>query len=115
MTFANRPLRDGVYCEQDIQPEPQITVIEIEHFNARGKRRVYGRGEYFDRQPAFHLDMWKSQDGLLFARFWSRGGEVSWRSYEIAGHGEVDFPVQDERWVPQVLRELYGRWVTANF
>lgn len=114
MKFHNRPLKDHVYWDDDIQSDPQITVIGIEPFDARGMRMVYGRGDFIGSRPGLHLDMWKSRGGRLCARFWSRGREVDWQSHEVVGHSHTDFPKHDQRWVPQALRECYGRWVVES-
>lgn len=100
--------------ECDIQADPGIDVDFIDDFNARGMKRVYVRGDYLGgSQPVFNLDIWKTKDGRLLARLWSRGSQVDNESFEVLGFGDRDFPKQDERWVPQVIRRRYDNWILS--
>ena len=80
------------YWDSEGPIDSSIRVEEIDPFDARGKRRVYGRGDIFDRLT-LNIDVWRSRNGRLFVRFWSRSAEVDWRSYEIFGSHLADlFP-----------------------
>lgn len=96
--------------DDDIQPDPQVSLEAIGSFNARGMRRLYGRGDHFGRRT-LNLDLWKSGDGRVLARFWSRSDEVDDESWEVLG-GQAD--AQDEQQVPQRLRDQYDSWVRSN-
>lgn len=91
----------------------------IDHFDARGKRRVYGRGDYFGRM-GLHMDVWQSRDGRLFVRFWSRSRKVDWYSYEIIGLPDSkqrcleEATEFSEHWIPECLREEYDNWVLSE-
>ena len=95
-----------------------IRVEVIDHFDARGKRRVYGRSDQFGRL-VLYMDVWRSRDGRLFVRFWSRNQEVDWCSYEIVGlldsesHGDTSPSGFCENWIPECLREEYDSWVIS--
>lgn len=56
--------------EQNIQHDARIKLAVIDDFNARGMKRVYGRGDQF-KNWTLNLDLWKNREGRLFARFWS--------------------------------------------
>lgn len=102
-----------VHWDQTIQHAPQVKVAAIENFSARGMRRVYGRGDRF-KNWTLSLDLWKTKDGRLLARFWSRSQEVDWESWEVIGLEQADYSYADERWVPWCLRKAYDNWVLAN-
>ena len=72
------------YWESDA-PDTDAVVSEIEHFDARGMRRVYGRGDHFGRNWSFNMDIWKTRDERLLMRCWSRCEDIDWRSFEIKG------------------------------
>ena len=100
--------------EYEIQADPGITVDYIDDFNARGMKKAYARGDYFGgSQPVFNLDIWKTKDGRILARLWSRGSQVGNESFEVLGCRDKDFPKQDERWVPQDLRRHYDNWILS--
>jgi len=101
-----------VHWDKAVQHIEVISVEMVGPFSARGMQNVYGRGDHFGgRQPVLHLDLWKSKDGRLLVRFWSRGSEVDDESYEVRWKERTDYPPQDERWVPEVVRRAYDNWV----
>jgi len=54
-------------------PAPKVRGVTwdyVEDFDARGMRRVYGRGDHFGRNPVFHMDVWLAKNGRLLVRFW---------------------------------------------
>ena len=92
------------------------TVEAIEHFDARGMRFVYGRGDQFERR-AFHLDIWRNSSNRLFARFWSQCNDVDRESHELFGVADTQKlagPPFDVTWIPNCLRKHYDTWVLAN-
>lgn len=98
-----------------------IRFEHIGHFDARGKRRVYGRCDQFGhRGLALNMDIWRANDGRLFARFWSRNTEVDECSYEIVGLSDPKLPDDavaadfGEQWVPECLRQEYDNWVLSE-
>lgn len=106
-----------VIWAQPYRGDPTAAVTEIEPFSARGMKRVFGRGDHYQR-CTFNMDIWRDRAGRLRARFWSRSEEVEDQSWEIIGvpDGEqLSGPPFDEHWVPDCLRKHYGAWVLANF
>ena len=106
--------------EQDAHRGPGINVNFIDHFDARGMRRVYGRGDHFGKGHAFNMDVWLTRSGRLLARFWARRDEVDWLSLEIIGFAHTPPPKNKKRetnedWVPQCVRDKYDRWITSEF
>jgi hypothetical protein len=91
----------------------------IDHFDARGMRRVYGRCDHCGRGPAFYMDVWLTRSGRVLARFWSRSSEVDGVSFEIVGVSRTP-PASgkkyelDELWVPQCLRDEYDNWILSE-
>ena len=97
-----------------------ISVIYIDHFNARGMRRVYGRGDLFGRGLTFNMDVWLMRSGRLLARFWSHGNEIDWQSMVVIGFSHAPPSKNTKRemnedWVPQCLRDEYDKWIIAQF
>ena len=94
----------------------RITAKLIPHFDARGMQRLYGETERRAfRHEAFSVDIWRTRSGRIFARFWSRGSEVDWESYEVIGMNlSAPIPAMDERWFPRVLRKQYDDWMIEN-
>ena len=108
----------NVYWENKGPSGPSIKVELIDDFDARGKHRVYGRGDHFVRL-ILNMDIWQDRNGRLFARFWSRNDEVDWHSYEIVGLSDnvgLNLPIGelDEQWVPECLRDEYDSWVVSE-
>jgi hypothetical protein len=102
---------------------PSKNRIQIEYtdfFDARGMRRVYGRGDHFGRKAAFNMDIWLDRKGALFARFWSRSKEVDNLSIAIYGILPDAIPTRSKRaafsdaWLPKSLRDEYDKWITSE-
>jgi len=97
------------------------TVEEIEHFDARGMRRVYGRSDQFARYRSFNMDIWKTCGGRLLMRCWSRCEDIDWRSFEITGVDLTEIPEREkssgfqESWVPQAVRRVYDHWINEEY
>jgi hypothetical protein len=121
--MAIRPFRlelgmpnSTVAWQQPSDGNSSATVRLIEHFNARGMRRVYGRCDHFHR--SYNMDIWRDRDSRLLVRFWSRSDEVDDESWEIIGAPDtrqLSSPPFDEAWIANCLREKYDEWVIANF
>ena len=116
----NRLQKQRVVCWDSEGPIGSCIRIEgIDHFDARGKRRVYGRGDHFGRL-VLNMDVWQSLYRRLFVRFWSRNEEVDWYSYEIVGlidiesHDDTPLSGSGEHWIPECLREEYDNWVVSE-
>jgi hypothetical protein len=90
-----------------------------EDFTARGMERLYRREDRFGSWIA-NMGVWRTKDGRIFARFWSRSSDVDGCSYEVFG---LKVPAltkgQDvgsgEQWIPRCLRDEYENWVTAEW
>ena len=98
-------------------PAMDAIMKEIEHFDARGMLRVYGRGDNFGRYRSFNMDIWKTCDGRLLMRCWSRCEDIDWRSFAIKGVNLVEIPERAketgfrESWVPKAARKAYNQWI----
>ena len=85
--------------------------------NARAMCRVYGRGEHFSRHRPFNMDIWKTRDGRLLMRCWSRREDIDWRSFEIKGADPGTIPERNKKtgfrdsWIPKVVRCAYEQWI----
>jgi hypothetical protein len=105
-------------CEEPF-PAQHAKVNYIDHFDARGMRRVYGRGDHFSGGRTLNIDVWLTKRGRLVARFWSRSSEVDGMSLEVTGFStDLLLPSKlaglDERWVPKCLRDEYDTWVITE-
>ena len=98
-----------------------IQVREIAHFDARGKRSLYRRGDEFLGKACFNMDIWIDRTGRLLARCWSHGTDVDSRSFEVVGlasdlipqtHGRSN---NDDSWIPESLRREYEEWIREEF
>jgi hypothetical protein len=99
-------------------PKRAVVVEEIDYFTARGMTRVYGRGDQFGKRPSFNMDIWKTSDGRLLMRCWSRSNEIDGRSFEIKGVDTAALPLKDKddgfflsTWIPKAVRESYQQWI----
>jgi hypothetical protein len=101
------------HWENSIAPDDGITLLDIPHFNARGMKRKYGRGDHFARGIVMNLDLWRNRHGQFLVRFWSRYSEVDGQSVQVIGQN-VEYPFGDERWIPACLREYYDEWIHNN-
>lgn len=89
----------------------------IEHFDARGKQRIYGRGDIFTGRGSFNMDIWKDKTGRLLVRFWSYIRDVDWLSCELAGimpESIKAYSISDDQWIPPVLRKEYDNWILSE-
>ena len=109
-----------LYWVFDAPPMSRIRIENVEVFDARGMRRVYGRGDILGRKAAFNMDIWRDRSGNLFARFWSRNSEVDDLSFAIYGINADSIPERakesafSDAWIPKALRAEYENWVCAE-
>jgi hypothetical protein len=102
-------------------PSVDASVEEVDHFDARGMRRVYGREDCLGRHHNFHLDIWQTSDGRLLMRCSSRCSEIEWRSFEIVGVDVAEIPRGDKRvpaqdsWIPMAIRKAYDLWIDEEY
>lgn len=102
-------------------PSSKVQIDEIPHFDARGMRRVYGRGDHFRRRETYNMDIWINRSGRLLMRCWSRCADADDCSFEIKGIAPSEIPEKDERegfldiWLPEVVRKTYEEWVEEQF
>ena len=104
------------YWDSD-PPKHSARVEEIGHFDARGARRVYGRGDKYLNHRTYNMEIWLNKSGELLMRCWSRSKFVTELSLEI---GELDIskitdimesqPFKDS-WIPQEVRDSYEEWI----
>jgi len=104
---------------ESVAPHSSATIEEIDHFNARGMKPVYGRGDVFPRYRTFHMDIWKNKYNRFYIRFWSRNSDTDWQSFEVIGIDLDSLTVIDKKestdvWIPQVVRDAYEEWVQCG-
>ena len=110
-----------LHWETDVPVDTPIEIEQIDRFDARGMRPVYGRGDHIGRRAAFNMDIWSNRNGDLFARFWSRHSEVDSLSLAIRGIPRDAIPQREPKtgfsdgWIPQVLRQRYEDWILAEW
>lgn len=95
-----------------------VSVVSIDHFSARGMRRMYGRCDHLG--GGFNLDIWRRKDGRFFMRCWSAYSDYWPASFEIMGVNPPLPKTQDgiplsEDWIPLVVRNAYEDWVREEF
>jgi len=114
-------MEDDLTCWDSDAQALDASVEEIEDFDAKGMRRVYGRGDHFGRHHSFNMDIWKTSDGRLLMRCSSRCIDIDWRSFEIKGVDLAEIPELDkskgfeESWVPKSVRQAYEDWIYEEF
>ena len=96
----------------------RISAIPIEHFDARGMRKFYGRADKFGT-CCLYMSVWRTSKGRLLARFWSYNDEVDFYSYEISGLSSLanqssSTEKNNEFLIPQCLRDEYENWVGSE-
>ena len=107
--------KDIAHWDTDGPRGKNLKVEMANHFDARGMRRLYGRGDWFTRR-SFHMDMWSGKDGRILARFWAHSTDVDSESYEVFGLKPVPpDPMAANRFselnVPEALRREYDNWI----
>jgi len=110
-----------VQWESAPPPKSRIRIEHVPAFDARGMKHVYGRGDKFWRKAAFNMDTWRDRDDNLFARFWSRSGDVDGLSVAIHGIPADLIPERANKeglsddWIPKQLRDEYENWITSEW
>ena len=112
-------MTETVVWERDGRRGREIKLTCVDHFDARGMRRVYGRGDHLGRGRTFNMDIWLTRSDRVFARFWSRSSEVDAESFEVIGVSVTPPPSGqkyelDELWAPQCLRDEYDNWILSE-
>ncbi|MCX6996917.1 MAG: hypothetical protein NTV49_07490 [Kiritimatiellaeota bacterium] len=114
-------MKYALICWGSKSPAAVARTEEIEHFDARGMRRVYGRGDHFGHRCTFNMEIWKTHDGRLLMRCWSWREDYDWRSFEIKGLDTTVIPEKNkktgfqESWVPKSTRNAYEQWIREEF
>lgn len=113
--------RPKVVCWDSPPPRSiRVQIEEVSHFDARGMYRVFGRGDHFPGQAAFHMDIWLNRQGNFFCRFWSRCDEVDECSLIIQGIPDrlirklASGPRSNDDWVPKAVRDKYDEWILSE-
>ena len=94
-------------------PRTSARVEDIDHFSARGMKRLYGREDWFPRCAHLVMDIWQARDGRVLVRCSSRGEEIDTASFEIIGARippGTKMGAGDE-WIPAAARKAYDDWV----
>jgi hypothetical protein len=97
------------------------SVEEIDPFDARGLRLVYGRRDHFGRHHSFNMDIWSTRDGRLLMRCWSQCADIDGRCFEIKGVNVAAIPRRDAKlgfqdsWIPQAVRRAYDTWIGEEY
>ncbi|MDH4099092.1 MAG: hypothetical protein OEV28_00780 [Nitrospirota bacterium] len=100
-------------------PRTRVSVEIVDHFDARGMKCIYGRGDHFQR--SYHMDIWKTSKGRVLMRFWSRNIDVEWCSYEVKGLDLRKIPdlpgpgSYADWWIPKSVRAEYDAWILYDF
>ena len=111
---------DLIYWDSE-ESTANVAVEEIDHFVARGMRRVFGRGDQFGRYRTFNMDIWRDRSGRLLMRCWSQNKDVDWRSFEIKGIELSRIPDFDsshgcqDAWLPRTVRDAYEEWIREEY
>lgn len=118
MGKSNTKRNLNMYWDSD--PPPVKAIVDMcDDFDARGMRRVYGRGERWGNGPTFNLDIWRNKEGCLFMRCWSRCGDFDNYSFEIKGVNVGSIPERQSNeafsdvWIPKQVRRAYEDWVMS--
>ena len=109
------------YWHSEGPNSPEVYIEEIDHFDARGKVRVYGRGDHFVEND-FNMDIWRGRDRMMLVRFWSkycdsRYDDIYGRSFKIVGMLDTDITGNKMmgNWIPYCLRVQYDDWIFNGF
>jgi hypothetical protein len=114
---------EDLYFLHECRPCRGARVRRIRNFDARGMTYVYGQGDHFGDRMSFHMDTWRTRNGRLLVRFWSRRAVLKRMSYEILGlpvsrQPTADLPETgsdlDSSWIPRALRKNYHEWIVVE-
>lgn len=137
---TRRRIDDVLWSDTDLGPSrrKRICLVPVQQFSAQGMRLVYGRGDHFPipNNEAWvrlfgwaeigcrlvcHLDIWLGQGHRFFVRLSTNRQCHEACSYEIIGHTLPDGwkpaprKLLNDKWVPEVLRDLYASHVQEWF
>ena len=104
------------YWDSEGPNSPEVYIEEIDHFDARGKVRVYGRGDHFVEKD-FNMDIWRGRDRMMIVRFWSKDEDIDWRAFKIVGMLYTDITGHRRMgdWIPYCLRVEYDGWISDEW
>lgn len=108
--------------------DSSISLEPVDHFDARGMRPVYGRGDHGWHRAPFEMNIWVTRNQRLFVRFSSRSQIVDWSSYELIGLKPGTYPLDtpkscfdgvwrndfNDDWIPRCLKEEYNDWIVQE-
>lgn len=103
-------------CSWDSTP-PDLKGVdaeEITDFDARGLRKVYGRGDTFYKHSPLNMELWLNKSGNLLMRCWSRSKYAPKRSFIILNFDISTIPDEgkfEDFWIPEGIRTAYEDWV----
>ena len=100
------------YWKSEGPNSPEVYIEEIDYFDARGKVRVYGRGDHFVEKD-FNMDIWRGRDRMMLVRFWAKDEDIDWRAFKIVGMLDTDITGSRMMgdWIPYCLRVEYDDWI----
>ncbi len=81
------------YWDSEGPNNPEVYIEDIDHFDARGKFQVYGRGDIFGKTE-FDMTIWRGRDRRMLVRFWSKDDDIT--GSRMMGD-----------WIPYCLRVAY--------
>jgi hypothetical protein len=119
--FDGLEATDAIASWESAVPRTRAQVEDIDNFDARGMYRVYGRSDHFGQYHTFNMDIWKTSDGRLLMRCWSRCDEIDWRSFEVTGVDLSRIPERkkggglEESWIPRAVRDAYEEWLREEW
>ena len=104
------------YWDSEGPNNPEVYIEEIDHFDARGKFQVYGRGDIFGKTE-FDMTIWRGRDRMMLVRFWSKYDDIDWRAFKIVGMLDTDITGNKMRgdWIPYCLRVEYDDWISDEW
>jgi hypothetical protein len=109
------------YWESAPPKTKNINIEYIQHFDARGMRRVYGRCDQLGPHHTFNMNIWLTSSGRLLMRLWSHCQDIDERSFEIKGldASEITKPIRgsvlEDTWVPDIVRNTFNKWIDEEF
>jgi hypothetical protein len=110
----------GVFWNTQPRRSSKVELLDIDPFDARGMKRVYGRGDdYSQRGHVFNMSIWLAKDDRLFSRFWARSKGIRDKSLEVMGFNhkglpltyDAEKPFEIEVWASECLRDAYSYWI----
>jgi hypothetical protein len=120
--YRNTNLQEGQkiaklqYWDNEGPNNPEVYIEDIDHFDARGKFQVYGRGDIFGKTE-FDMTIWRGHDRRMLVRFWSKDDDIEWRAFKIVGMLDTDITGSRMMgdWIPYCLRVAYDGWISDEW